>query len=124
MGPAYHIWFASFQKLDRGLVSFGDGHTCQIEEIGTARIKLFDGMVKEFKDERYVPQLKKNLISVGALEVQGLRGTLGEGVLKMSNGSLVVLKGIRCNKLYYLKGNTVTENFAASKHLEGGSIKL
>jgi len=81
-------------------------------------------MIKEFKVVRYVPRLKKNLISVGALEVQGLRGTLGEGVLKMSNGSLVVLKGIRRNKLYYLKGNTVTENFAASKHLEGSSIKL
>jgi len=42
----------------------------------------------------YVPQLKKNLISVGALEAKGLRGTLGEGILKMFSGSLVVLKGI------------------------------
>ena len=47
------------------------------------------------KDVGYVPQLQKNLISIGALEVQDLRGTLGEGVLNMSSGSLVVLKGIR-----------------------------
>ena len=45
------------------------------------------------KDVRYVPQLQKNLILIGALKAQGLRGTLGEGVLKMSSDSLIVLKG-------------------------------
>ena len=54
---------------------------------------------------RYVPRMMKNLISEGALEAEGLRGTLGEGVLKMSNGSLVVLKGIRRDNLHYLKGS-------------------
>jgi len=49
-------------------VSFGAGHTCQIEGIGTVRIKLFDEMIRELKNMRYVSQLKKNLISVGALE--------------------------------------------------------
>jgi len=39
--------------------------------------------VKELKDVRYISQLKKNFISVGALEVLGLRETFGEGVLKM-----------------------------------------
>ena len=73
---------------------------------------------------RYVPQLKKNIISVGALETQGLRGTLGEGVLKISSGSLVILKGIRHNNLYYLKGNVVTENLRASECLDGDSTRL
>jgi len=62
--------------------------------MGTVCIKLFDGMMIELKDARYVPQLNKNFISVGALEAQGLSGILREGILKMSNGSLVVLKGI------------------------------
>ena len=51
---------------------------------------------------RYVPQLQKNLISVGALKVQGLRRTLEEGVLKMSSGSLVALKALS-NNVYYLE---------------------
>jgi len=67
--------------------------------------------------------LKKNLISVGALETQSLRGALGEAVLKMFSGSLVVLNGIRRN-LYYLMGSVVTENLAASKYLDGDSTKL
>ena len=85
-------WFASFEKLDTGLVTFGNGHTYQIEWIGTVHIKFFDGMIRELKDVRYVPQLNKNLISVGVLKMQGLRGTLGKSVLKMSSGSLIVLK--------------------------------
>ena len=68
--------------------------------------------------------MKKNLISVGALEAHSLRGTLEEGVLKMSRGSLVVLKGIRRNNLYYLKGSAVTRNLAASEHLKDDSTKL
>ena len=62
-------------------MTFGDGHACQIEGIDMVHIKLFDGMISELKDVRYVPQLKKNLITIGALEAQGLRGTLGEGML-------------------------------------------
>ena len=73
---------------------------------------------------RYAPQLKNNVTSIGALEVQILRETLGEGVLKMFNGSLVILKGIRFNNLYYLKGNAVIENLAASKCLNDDSIRL
>ena len=101
----YHVcpkreWVASFEKLDRGLLTFGEGHTFHIEGISIVRIKLFDRMIRELKDIRYVPQLKKNLISVETLKAQGLRGTLGEGVLKMSSDSLIVLKGIRRNNLY------------------------
>ena len=53
-------------------MTFADGHTCQIEGIYTVRIKLFDRMISELKDVRYIPQLQKNLTSVGALEAQSL----------------------------------------------------
>ena len=56
---------------------------------------------------RYVPQLKKNLIFVGALEALGLVVSIQDGVLKMTKGSMVVMKGIRRNNLYYLKGSIV-----------------
>jgi len=68
--------------------------------------------------------LKKNLILIGALEAQGLRKALREGVLKLFSNSLVVLKSIQCNNLYYLMGNAVTENLAASERLNGDSIRL
>jgi len=74
---------------------------------------------------RYVPQLQKNLISVETLKAcTGLRGTLGEGILKMSSASLVVLKGIRRNNLYHGKDSAVTKNLAASKYLKDDSTRL
>ena len=56
--------------------------------------------------------------------MHGLRETLEEGVLKISGGSLVILKGIQRNNLYYLKDNAVTKNLATSKYLDGDSTRL
>jgi len=71
-------------------------------------IKIFGGMVRKLKEVRYVPQLKRNLISVGALKVLDLEVSIRNSILKMIKSSMVILKGIRYNNLYYLKGSTVT----------------
>ena len=91
------------------------------KRIVTVRIKLFDKMIRELKDVRYVPQLQKNLIPIGALKVQGLREILEEGVLTILSASLVVLKGIRHNNLYYLKSGVVIKNLAVSEHSKDDS---
>ena len=39
----------------------GDDHPCNVEGMGTVRFKMNDGIVRELKEVRYVPQLKKNL---------------------------------------------------------------
>ena len=62
----------------------------------------------------YVAQLKRNLISVGALEALGLVVSIRDGVLKMTKGSMVVMKGVHRNNLYYLKGSTVTSQVETS----------
>jgi len=73
MRDTYHVclkWerFASFEKLDKGLVSFGDGQTSHIKGICIVHIKMFDETVRELQDVRYIPPLMKYLISVGTLE--------------------------------------------------------
>jgi len=50
----------------------GDDHPCNLKGIGTVRIKMFDGIVQKLKEVRYVAQLKRNLILVGALKILGL----------------------------------------------------
>ena len=98
----------------------GDDHPCNVEGMGTVRIKMFDGIVRELKEVRYVPQLKRNLISVGALEALGLIISIRDGVLKIIKGSMVVMKGVHRNNLYYLKGSTVTgqvETFISSDNI-------
>ena len=71
----------------------GDDHPCNIEGMGTVRIKMKDEIVRELKEVRYVSQLKRNLISVSALEALCLVISVRDGVLKMIKGSMVVMKG-------------------------------
>jgi len=81
----------------------GDDRPCNMKKIGTIQIKMFVGMVRELKKVRYVPQLKRNFISVGALKTLRLEVSIRDGVLKMTKGSIVILKSVRRNNLYYLK---------------------
>jgi len=92
----------------------GDDHPCKIEGIGTVHIKISDGMVRELKEVRYVPQVKKNLISVGTLKALSHGISIRDDILKMTKGSMVVLKGVRRSNLYYLMGSIVTGRVATS----------
>ena len=88
------------------------------------RIKMFDGMVRKLKEVRYVPQLKRNLISVGILEALSLVVSIRDGVLKMTKGSMVVMKGVHRGNLCYLKGSTVTGQVKTSNSSDDGCTKV
>ena len=80
--------------LDSCSVVMCDDRSCNIEGIGRVLIKMFDGMVWELKEVRYISQLKKNLISIGVFKTLGLEVSIKDGVLKMTRGSIVILKGV------------------------------
>jgi len=50
--------------------------------------------MRVLKDVRYIPQLKRNLISIGALKALCLEVSIRDGVLKMVKDSMVILKGV------------------------------
>jgi len=59
-GATYYIcprreWFSSLKKLDSGVVFMGNDVTCQMVGIGTVRIKMFDDVVRNLTDVRYIP---------------------------------------------------------------------
>ena len=68
---------------------------------------MFDESIKTLNSVRYVPYLKRNLISIGQLEKFGLSCKNENGKIKVSRGSLVVLKAKMKNGLYELMGKTV-----------------
>ncbi|GKB10607.1 retrovirus-related pol polyprotein from transposon TNT 1-94 [Tanacetum coccineum] len=86
----------------------GNDAPCKVVEIGIVQIKMFDGTVRTLTDVRHVPELKKNLISLGTLDSNGCNYRGRGGVLKVSKGALVVMKGKKTNGLYLLKGSTIT----------------
>jgi len=97
---------------------------CNMKGVGTDIIKMFDGMVRELKEVMYVSQLERNLISVGALEALSLEVSIRDGVLKMTRGLMVILKGVRRNNLYYLKGSMVIRQVATSTNSDDDCTRL
>ncbi|KAJ8750530.1 hypothetical protein K2173_015683 [Erythroxylum novogranatense] len=90
-----------FQELDGGVVLMGNNNAYKTRGIGKICLKMHDGTIRELSDVRYVPDMKKNLISIGALESKGIKITIEDGVLKAVYGALVVMKGTRRNNLYF-----------------------
>ncbi|KAH9699088.1 Integrase catalytic domain-containing protein [Citrus sinensis] len=112
-GATYHLchikeWFTDFCNLESGAVVMGNDQSCRTMEIETIRLKMFDGMIRELKEVRFVPALKKNPISVGALEAKGYKITIEDGTMKFTHGAMVILQGIWRHNLYYLKGGKKT----------------
>ena len=64
-------------------------------------------MIQELHGVRYVPNLKKNLISLGTLKSQGYKFWSDNNVIKVAKGALVIMKGARNGLLYMLQGNTL-----------------
>ncbi|OIT31598.1 hypothetical protein A4A49_37150 [Nicotiana attenuata] len=85
----------------------GNNVACKVIEKGTIRIKMHDGVVRTLTDVRYVPDLRKNLISLGALESLGCKYIGEGGVLKVSHGALVIMKAHRFGSLYTLGSNVI-----------------
>ena len=54
---------------------------------------MFDETIRILTDIRYVPDLKKNLISLGTLDSKGYKVTMEGGILKVIQGALVTMKG-------------------------------
>jgi len=99
-------------------MSMEDDHTCRLVDKGTVCVRMYDETLKELNEVRYIPRITKNLISVGALEEEGLREPL-----KDVYGPLVVPEDIRRNNVYYLMGSTVI-GLGSSGQLDGDSIRL
>ena len=79
---------------------------------------MFDGVVRDLTDVRYVPQMKKSIISVGVVESKGLKVTMENDIVKITKRSMVVMKGARDINLYYLKNSTVTGVMTVSVDLD------
>jgi len=83
-------WFTTYELVYNGLVLMGNDAQCKVVGEGTIKIKTHDEIVRTLTGVRYVPELKRNLISLGTLESHGCRYLAEGGVLKVSKGALVL----------------------------------
>ncbi|WVZ54400.1 hypothetical protein U9M48_005204 [Paspalum notatum var. saurae] len=123
-GVSFHIcinrdWFVTYDSAKSGgSVRMGDDRPCQIVGIRSVQIKMHDGIVRTLTDVRHIPDMTKNLISLSTLDGKGYKYSGGDGVLKVSKCSLVVMKAdLKSANLYRLCGTTITVK-------SGGSVRM
>lgn len=112
-GCTFHMcavreWLDTYKEVSSGEVLMGDDSSCLVRGIGTVRIRMFDGMIRALGNVRYVPRLRKNLISLGTLDEASYGYKSKKGRLRVTKGSLVVMRGdLQPSKLYKLIGTTI-----------------
>ncbi len=85
-------WFDTYKPYNSTVI-MGNDATCLVIEIGTVKIKMFDGVVRVLEDVRHISDLRMNLISLGVLNDLGYCYSSKGGVMKISKGTLLVMKG-------------------------------
>lgn len=98
-------WFAEFTSRSDEFVSLGDDRLCEVKGIGTVNVamKLIDGQCLPGRLEKvlYVPDLKKNLFSIGVCTARKYEVHLIDDDLIMMKNNCVASQGVRQgNNLY------------------------
>lgn len=67
---SYHItpskgYFSIYKPVDNGVIYMRNNQACKIAGIGTVTVKMTNETERTFHRVRYVPSLKRNLISLG-----------------------------------------------------------
>jgi len=85
----------------------GNDIACKTVGINNICIRMSDGQVRTLVNVRHVPYLKKNLLSLGVLEARGYNFYCVDGVIKVTKGSMMILKGEWITNLYKLIENII-----------------
>ncbi|KAB5561215.1 hypothetical protein DKX38_006172 [Salix brachista] len=85
---------------DYGVVYLADGEPLRIIGIGDVEIKLPNNSTWRLQQVRHVPELKKNLISVGQLDESGHSINFAGGIWKVSKGVMILARGKKIGTLY------------------------
>ena len=65
---------------------------------------MHDNKIRTLTDVRYVPGLKRNLISLGTLDELGFAYKAENGAMHVFKGNDLILSGVKRNGLYVLNG--------------------
>ena len=117
-GASFHVTpclecFTTFDAGSYGKVYLGNNSACNIDGIGTIHLSLDNGQELVLKDVRYVPGIKKSLLSVGQMDLHGYTTLFGGGLWKLKKGSMVIVKGCKKGTLYCLQCKALPGKFLA-----------
>ena len=87
-GCSYHMthkreWFEDMAKIDGGTVRMGNKTLSKVKGIGSIRIKNENDMDFVLTDVRYIPEMDRNLLSLGTFEKAGYSFESKDGILSI-----------------------------------------
>lgn len=68
---------------------------------------MYDGIERVLQQVRHILGLKRNLISLGTFDIKGYSYKASGGVMRVTKGCLVIMKGVIDNGIYVLQGSTI-----------------
>ncbi|XP_031127792.1 uncharacterized protein LOC116029887 [Ipomoea triloba] len=86
------------------------------------RMSMTPTDIRTLTNVRYIPDLKRNLISLGTLKSLRCKYIAEGGVLNVIKGSLVLMKTSRSESLYVLHGSTMTGSVAVSSSMSDADL--
>ncbi|CAA7043751.1 unnamed protein product [Microthlaspi erraticum] len=111
-GCSFHMtprrdMFIDFKEASSGKVKMANSTHSEVKGIGSVRFLNPDGTTFVLHDVRYMPEIGRNLISLGTLENKGCEFKGSQGVLKVVKGCIVIIKASRQDNdtLYVLQGS-------------------
>lgn len=127
-GCTYHMtsrmdWFSEFNENGSTMILLGDDHTVESRGTGTIKLNTHGGSIRMLKNVRFVPNLRRNLISTGTLDNLGYKHEGGEGKVRFYKNDKTALRGNLVNGLYILDGHTVV-NESCNAESSKDSTKL
>ena len=85
----------------------GNNVVCHVEGIGSIRLRMQDGSVKVLREVRYIPEVKRNLVSLGLLDKGLLTFSSADGKMTIKSGNKVMMVVERRGSLYHLTASVL-----------------
>lgn len=105
----FHIWihkewFNTYELVQDGdSVLMDDNIPYKIVGVGSIQIKMSGGIIRTLTEMKHIPTMMRNLILLSTLYLKGYKYSAEVRVVKISKGSLVVMKGdLKSANLYLL----------------------
>ena len=117
-GASFHAtsqkqFFENYVPGNLDKVYLGNEQSCEIVGKGVVKIKL-NGSIWELKNVRHIPDLTKDLISVGQLASDGYITIFHGDQWKISKGAMTIARGKKSGTLYKTTGECHLISVAAS----------
>ena len=94
--------FTSYTQVGEGQrVILGDGSSCSVAGVGSIKLRMFDGRVRILTNVHYILDLRRSIVSLGYLVEKDCTFRSNSGILNISKGDRIVIRGRRLRSCLY-----------------------